>query len=79
MDDENIATVKLVKDIDLTSVLGVAHYVTIDFCGKKINASGDMIEDEQCVIQVLNTKTSANKLTFKNFVGGGEFSSLMSG
>lgn len=75
-DDANIIEVKLLSDIELTEVLGLAHSLTIDFGGKTIEASGDQY---QHVIQVLNTKTSANKLIFKDSVGGGKFSSTYGG
>ncbi len=80
-DNESVDTIKLGSDIELKKVLGLAHSVTIDFNGNTIKASGEMIEKYQHVIQVLNTKTSANKLTFMDSSTGekGSFKSTYGG
>ena len=73
--DGNVKTIKLISDINLTEVLSVVHSVTIDFCGHKISASGNEVNEAQYAIEILNTATSSNKLVFKDSIGGGELES----
>ena len=79
IDNENVSLIKLGADIELTEVLDIKHSVTIDFCGKTINASGDEVNMMQWAIDIVNNPTSSNKLTFKDSVGGGVFHSTYGG
>ena len=79
LSDENIVTIKLGADIDLVEAVAITHSLTIDFCGYKINAYGEVIDDEQLVFQIVNTASTSNKLVFKDSVGGGELISSYGG
>ena len=79
LSNTDIETIKLGDSFALSEVMAVTHSVTIDFCGKTITASGDSIDDEQFVFQVVNNATTSNVLTFKDSVGGGKLTSTYGG
>ncbi len=68
LDDENINTIKLNKDINLEKALEVNRSVTIDFCGKTVKAS-KAIEINTGDLIFKDSAERAGKLTSSNSKG----------